>query len=147
VTVLPTPTAQFASHRAELLIVENPAQPVFENGRPVRTTPGKYHQFSEHRCRVEGQRSIDFMRERSKAPDGPEIYELDASDVPTVTELLRELAVADVDRVRQILKAEQDGPARDEVMETAKAVLDKAGVAERGPGRPAAKSRHELVTD
>lgn len=144
---MPTPSATFASHRSDLIVVERPAAPVYEGGRIAATQPGKYHTFTEHRCRVEGQGSIDFMRNRLKAPDGPEIYELDASDVPAVNDLLRELATADISRVRQILKAETDGPARSEVIDTAKAVLEKANVPLRGPGRPAEKTRHELVTD
>ena len=136
--------AQFASRRAELVIVEKPAVPQYEGGRLVGTTPGRYHQFSDHRLRVEGQKSIDFLRERAKAPDTPEIWEIDASDVPDSTALLVELATADLDRVREILAAEQAGPAREVVVDTCRSVLEKMDAAERGPGSVKQRPRHEV---
>lgn len=141
------PVAKFAAHRAELMVIERPAEPVYEGGRVVRTNPAKIHRFENHQCEVTGQASIDFMRMRMRAPDGPEVYELDASDIPAVNDLLRELATADIPRVRDILKAELDGPQREDVLVTARAVIEKAGVSERAPGRPTAKTRHELVAD
>lgn len=133
----PTPTAHFASARSELLVVESPAQPQFSNGRQISVTPGRYHEFHEHRCIVKGQRSIDFLRERMKAHDSPGMWELDADDVPEVTELLSELALADVDRVREILQAEESGPARMVVLTTCQAVLQRMGAGERKPGQKA----------
>jgi hypothetical protein len=57
------------------------------------------------------------------------------------------MATADVQRVRAILKAETDGPSRGVVVETAQAVLKRAGAAERSPGGQAsARARHETVT-
>lgn len=141
------PTAHFASGRAELIVVESPAAPQYEGGSQIGTRPGRYHHFHDHRCRVEGQKSIDFLRSRCRAPDGPEIWELEASDVPPVEALLAEMATADVQRVRAILKAETDGPSRGVVVETAQAVLKRAGAAERSPGGQAsARARHETVT-
>ena len=127
-------TAHFASARAELIVVEHPNVPIYEGGREVGHKPGRYHRFIDHRCRVEGQKSIEFMRQRSKAPDGPELWELDATDAPPVEALLAELATADVARVRAILRAESDGPSRSVVIDTAQAVLERAGVAEKAPG-------------
>jgi hypothetical protein len=144
---LATATAQFASRRSDLILVERPAAPIFEGGRQIGTTPGKYHQFRDHRLRVEGQKSIDFIRARAKAPDSPEVWELDATDVPSTNELLSEMLTADVARVREILAAETatHGPNREPVVEGAKRVLEKMGAAERGPGRQKADPRHELV--
>lgn len=138
-------TATFASLRAEQIVVERRAVPIFSEGRQIGVEPGKYHRFTEHRCKVEGQRAIDFMRDRMK--DGLEIWEIDASDVPPVNALLAELATADIERVREILAAESDGPARAEVIDVAKAVLERAGVAERKPGgQKPERTRHETVT-
>jgi hypothetical protein len=127
-------TAHFASARAELTVIESSSSPIFEGGRQVGTKPGRYHHFSDHRCKIEGQKSIDFMRSRMKAPDGPDIWEIDASDVQPAEALLAELATAHVARVREILQAEIEGPARTVVIATAQAVLEHAGVAERNPG-------------
>ena len=127
-------TAHFASARAELTVVESSSAPIFEGGRQVATKPGRYHQFTDHRCKVEGQKSIDFMRSRMKASDGPEIWEIDASDVEPTETLLAELATAHVGRVREILEAEVNGPARSVVIATAQQVLERAGVAEKNPG-------------
>jgi hypothetical protein len=136
-----TATAHFASLRAELIVVEQPAQPVFSNGRQIRTDPGKYHTFRDHRCQVTGQKSIDFLRERCRAHDAPGLWELDASDVPEVTSLLAELATADVARVREILQAEEKTSARRVVIETCHAVLQRAGAGELNPGqRPKAQT-------
>jgi hypothetical protein len=131
------PTAHFASLRSELLVVERSAQPQFSNGRQTGVAPGVYHQFGEHRCVVNGQRSIDFMRGRAKAPDSPGLWELDASDVPEITDLLAELALADVDRVRDILQDEEQGPARMIVLETCRSVLLRLGASERKIGHKA----------
>jgi len=131
------PTAHFASLRSDLIVVERPAQPVFNNGRQTGTTPGRYHDFHEHRCIVRGQQSIDFMRERAKASDSPGLWELDATDVPEVTELLAELALADVDRVRDILQDEEQGAARMIVLETCRSVLQRMGASERKAGQKA----------
>lgn len=131
------PTAHFAALRAELVVVEKTAQPIFSNGRQISTDPGLYHSFHEHRCVVSGQRGIDFMRARASASDSPGIWELDASDVPEVTDLLAELAVADVDRVREILTEEEATSKRMVVLETCRRVLQRAGVSERRPGEKA----------
>ena len=137
-------SARFASRRSELILVEQPAEPIYEGGREVSRKPGRYHQFKEHQLRVEGQKSIDWIRQRAKAPDGPEIWELDgATDVPNATELLIELATADVRRVREILAAEEANTARPEVVTTARAVLEKMGAATRGPGSINPNPRHE----
>ena len=139
--------AKFASLRADLIVVEKPARPIWHEGRQTGTEPAKMHEFSNHQCTVENQGSIDFMRDRAKAIDGPTIWELEGSDVPTVEALLAELATAEVPRIRQILKAEQDGPSRPVVMQTAEAVLDKVGTTARPPGsQPAGKARHELIS-
>lgn len=130
-----TPTAHFASHRADLLVVERSAMPQYAGPRLIATEPGVYHQFREHRCVVKGQRSIEYMRERLKAPDTPGIWELDADDVPEVTGLLAELATADIDRVRDILDAERKTSARGVVLDTCERVLQRAGVSERKPGQ------------
>lgn len=142
---MPTAVAHFASRRSRLIVVERPAVPQFEGGRLVATAPGRYHEFADHRIRVEGQKTIEFLRDRSHATDGPEIWEIDATDVPGTTELLAELATADIARVREILAAEQSSSNRDPVVDTAKAVLEKMGAAERGPGPVKANQRHELV--
>jgi hypothetical protein len=130
-----TPTAHFASLRTNLIVVEEPAQPVFSNGRQIRTDAGKYHVFQDHRCRVSGQKSIDYMRERCRASDAPGMWELDASDVPEVTALLAELATADTDRVREILAAEEKTAARMIVLETCRGVLQRSGLGELKPGQ------------
>ena len=128
------PTAHFASARAELTVVERASTPVYEGGKVIGTNPGRYHQFTAHRCKVEGQKSIDFLRARMKAPDGPDLWEIDASNVEPVNALLAELATADIDRVREILREESDGPSRSEVIDVAKAVLLRAGVSEKPVG-------------
>jgi hypothetical protein len=132
-----TPTAHFASLRSNLLVVEKTAQPVFSNGKQIGQNPGVYHTFAEHRCRVQGQKSIDYVRARAHASDGPGIWELDATDVPEVTELLAEMAIAPVDRVREILADEEAGPRRQVILETCSAVLQRAGVSVRRPGERA----------
>jgi hypothetical protein len=129
------PTAHFASLRSDLVVVESPAQPQFSNGRQIGVTPGVYHPFAEHRCVVKGQRSIDYMRARCNAPDSPGLWELDADDVPEVTALLSELALADVDRVRDILQAEEQTANRMIILETCRNVLQRMGAAERKPGQ------------
>lgn len=131
------PTAHFASLRSDLLVVERPAQPVFSNGRQTGVTPGLYHTFREHRSVIKGQTSIDFMRERAKAPDSPGLWELDATDVPEVTDLLAELALADVDRVRDILQDEEQGANRMIIVTTCRSVLQRLGASERKPGQKA----------
>lgn len=131
------PTAHFASLRSELLVVESNAQPQFSGGRQTGMTPGVYHTFNEHRCVVKGQRSIDYMRARATAPDSPGLWELDADDVPEVTALLSELALADVDRVRDILQNEEQTANRMIVLETCRSVLQRMGAAERKPGQKA----------
>lgn len=132
-----TPTAHFASLRSDLTVVERSAVPQFSNGRQVGSAPGLYHQFREHRCEVKGQKTIDFMRERTHAADAPGIWELNASDVPEVTELLAELATADTDRVRDILQDEEASANRMVILETCRAVLQRAGVSERKAGQKA----------
>ena len=139
-------TAHFASARAELVVIEQSSNPIYEGGREVGTKPGRYHRFVNHRCKIEGQKAIDFMRDRMKAPDGPEIWELDATDVPPVNALLAEMATADVARVREILRAESDGPSRSEVIDVAKKVLDRAGASERpSGGQTTGRARHEAA--
>jgi hypothetical protein len=135
-----TPTAHFASLRSDLIVVENPAVPEFSNGRQIGTRPGLSHRFHEHRCTVKGQKSIDFLRSRAHAADSPGIWELAASDVPEVTDLLAELATADIDRIREILVEEEAGSRRMIVLETARAVLQRTGVSERRPGNPGTKT-------
>lgn len=132
-----TPTAHFASARSELIVVEKTAQPVFSNGRQISLEPGRYHRFLEHRCVVTGKASIEYMRERAKAQDTPGIWEMDASDVPEITELLAELATADIDRVREIRRNEESTSARMVILQTCDAVLQRAGVSERRPGEKA----------
>lgn len=128
------PTAHFASARAELTVVERASVPVYEGGKVIGTNPGRYHRFAAHRCKVEGQKSIDFMRTRMRAADGPELWEIDASDVEPVETLLAELATADIDRIREILREESDGPARSPVINLAKTLLQRAGVSEKPVG-------------
>jgi hypothetical protein len=127
-------TAHFASLRADLVVVAQPAQPVFSNGRQIRLDSGVYHQFREHRCQVKGQGHIDFMRSRLRAPDAPEMWELDATDVPEITGLLAELALADVDRVREVLASERSTANRQIVLETCQRVLQRHGVSENATG-------------
>jgi hypothetical protein len=129
------PTAHFASLRAELVVVEAPAEPIYIGGRQVGVKPGRYHRFHGHRCEVSGQKAIDFLRARINAPDALEAWELDASDVPEVTALLAELAVADIDRVRDILAAERQTSGRHVVLETCERILQRAGVSERKIGQ------------
>jgi hypothetical protein len=129
------PTAHFASLRAELVVVEASAEPIYVGGRQVGTKPGRYHRFHDHRCVVSGQKSIDFMRQRINAPDACEAWELDADDVPEVTALLAELATADTDRVRDILAGERGTANRRIVLETCERILQSAGVGERKVGQ------------
>jgi hypothetical protein len=129
-----TATAHFASLRSDLTVVEATAQPVFNAGRQIGMTPGRYHQFRDHRCVVTGAKSIEFMRQRARAGDSPGLWELDASDVPEVADLLAELATADVDRVREIRAQEELGPARGIIMQTCEAVLLRSGASVRRPG-------------
>jgi len=137
-------TANFFSLRSDLIVVERPSQPVWDGGRQVGTNPGRLHQFRDHQCRVEGQKSIDFMRERSKAPDGPEMWELDgSSDIPGTVQVLAELATADIDRVREIYRHEQDTANRHEITAVCEQIFARAGVSDRAPG---GKKRAEVVT-
>jgi hypothetical protein len=129
--------AHFASLRAELLVVERSAHPEFSNGREIGMRPGRYHQFKEHRCAVNGAESIAYVRSRASAPDSPGIWEMSADDLPEVTDLLAELATADTDRVREILQAEQDGPERMVIMDVCRRVLVRSGVSERKVGQKA----------
>jgi hypothetical protein len=122
-----TATAHFASLRSDLIVVENTAQPEFSNGRQIGERPGTYHFFRDHRCVVSGQTHIDYMRGRLRAPDAPEMWELDASDVPQVTDLLAELATADIDRVRAIRADEEKTANRQIILQTCDAVLQRAG--------------------
>lgn len=132
-----TATAHFASLQAELIVVERTANPKFSNGRQIGEEPGLYHRFKDHRCTVKGQGSIDYMRTRLKAADAPDMWELDASDVPEVTDLLAEMATADTDRVREILRDEESTANRMIVVQTARAVLQRSGVSELKPGQKA----------
>jgi hypothetical protein len=132
-----TATAHFASLRSDLVVVEKTAQPIFSNGRQISTDPGLYHRFAEHRCVVTGKDSIAFMRDRSQAHDSPGLWELNASDVPEVTDLLAELATADVDRVREIFAAEESTSRRPIILQTCSAVLQRAGVSVRKQGEKA----------
>lgn len=131
------PVAHFASLRSGLLVVERSAQPRFVAGREVGVDPGRYHQFVEHRCTVSGKESIEHMRARANAPDSPGIWEMDAADLPEVTDLLSELATAEVDRVREILADEEDGPNRQVITDVCRRVLVRANVSERRPGERA----------
>lgn len=132
-----TATAYFASLRQSLIVVQETAQPVFSNGRQIGESPGLYHRFEDHRCVVSGQKQIDYMRQRIKASDAPEMWELDATDVPEITDLLAEMATADTDRIRDIIVDEEAGPARQIILETARAVLLRSGVSERKAGQKA----------
>ena len=71
-------TAYFTSRRSELIVIEKAAIPIYEGGQHVGVKPGKYHYFQDHRCKVEGQQSLDFMRERAAAVSGPEMWEVTA---------------------------------------------------------------------
>jgi hypothetical protein len=122
-----TATAHFASLRSDLIVVENTAQPEFSNGRQISERPGTYHFFKEHRCVVTGQAHIDFMRARLRAPDAPEMWEIDATDVPEITALLSELATAEIDRVREIRSEEEKTANRQLILQTCDAVLQRAG--------------------
>lgn len=128
------PTAHFASLRSNLLVVERSAHPIFAGGREVGVEPGRYHEFVEHRCTVTGKDSIEHIRRRANAADSPGIWEMDASDLPEVTDLLAELATAEVDRVREILKDEEDGPNRQVIVDVCRRVLIRSNVSERKPG-------------
>lgn len=132
-----TPTATFASLCADLLIIEKSAEPIFEGPRQTGTKPGIRHQFKDHRCVVSGQKSIEWVRSRMRAPDGPDVWEIDASDIVPVPVLLAELATADVDRVREILAAEREhaDPNRQIIVDTCEQVLERHGASERKPGQ------------
>lgn len=136
-----TDTATFAARATELVVIEKMAEPVYEGGRQVGLKPGKAHKFIDGRCVVEGKRSIEFMRARAHAADGPGIYEIDAADVRSVEDLLAELAVADIDQVREILEEERSSADRPQVTNVAEAILEKAGAPERKPGG----QRHEVI--
>jgi hypothetical protein len=129
-----TAVAHFASLRSDLVVVERTARPVYEGPRYLRTEPGVYHEFADHRCVIKGQGHIDFMRKRASESDTPGIWELEASDVPEVTALLAELATADTDRVRDILAAERETSKREVVLETCLRILQRSGVSERKSG-------------
>lgn len=131
------PVAYFASLRSDLLVVERSAQPKFAGGREIGLEPGRYHQFVEHRCTVSGKESIDHVRARANAADSPGIWEMDAADLPEVTDLLAELATAEIDRVREILADEEDGPNRQVIVDVCRRVLVRANVSERRPGERA----------
>jgi len=131
------PVAHFASLRSDLLVVERSAQPRFAGGREVGLEPGRYHQFVEHRCSVSGQESIEHLRRRANAADSPGIWEMEAADMPQITDLLAELATADIDRVREILADEESGPKRQVVIDVCRRVLMRANVSERRPGERA----------
>lgn len=141
-----TATATFASLRSDLMIVEESAQPVFSGGRQIRTDPGVIHHFKDHRCIVKGAKSIEFIRQRIKMPDAPEVWELDASDVVEVTALLAELATAETDRVRDIRKAEVATSNRQIVLETCDRILQRAGVSERRPGEKVPGTQRSVLT-
>lgn len=132
-----TATAHFASLRSDLIVVEKTAQPVFSHGRQISEEPGVYHNFREHRCVVKGQGHIDYMRGRLRAPDAPEMWELDASDVPEITELLAEMATAEIDRVREIRANEEATSNRQIILQTCDAVLQRAGVSPLKSGQKA----------
>jgi hypothetical protein len=131
------PVAFFASLRSDLLVVERSAQPKYVGGREVGIDPGRYHKFVEHRCTVSGKESIEHVRARATAPDSPGIWEMDAADMPEVTDLLAELATAEIDRVREILSDEEDGPNRQVIVDVCRRVLVRANVSERRPGERA----------
>jgi hypothetical protein len=140
-----TVTAHFASARSELLVVERSAVPQWAGGRQIATEPGVYHQFRDHRCVVKGQKSIDYMRDRMKAPDAPGIWELSADDVPEITELLAELATADTDRVREILREERKTAQREIILETCGRILQRSGVSENRPGQKPPQTQKVLA--
>lgn len=129
--------AHFASLRSDLLVVEKSAQAIYAGGREVGVEPGRYHQFKDHRCLVVGKDSVEYMRTRSHAPDAPGIWEMDASDVQPVTDLLAELATADIDRVREILRDEEDTSQRQVIIDVCRRVLVRANASERRPGERA----------
>lgn len=135
-----TPVAYFASLRSDLLVVERCAEAQYAGGREVGTKPGRYHQFREHRATVTGAESIAHIRARAAAPDSPGIWEMAATDLPEVTDLLAELATADTDRVREILKEEEDGPERQVIMDVCRRVLLRSGVSERRQGETVPKA-------
>ena len=120
-----TAVAYFASRTAQLVVVEKAAVPIYEGGRQVGSDPGKYHRFEDHRCKVEGQTSIDFMREREKAYDGPGVWEIGVNEAVPVIELLSELATAKRERVEEFLADEQAGPDRPEVVRVCEEILDQ----------------------
>jgi hypothetical protein len=74
------------------------------------------------------------MRARARAADAPGIWEMDASDVQPVTDLLAELATADIDRVREILRDEEEGSQRQVIIDVCRRVLVRSNVSERRPG-------------
>jgi hypothetical protein len=133
-------TAHFASLRSDLLVVERSANPTYVGGREVGIEPGRYHQFTEHRCTVSGRDSVEYMRARARAADAPGIWEMDASDVQPVTDLLAELATADIDRVREILRDEEEGSQRQVIIDVCRRVLVRSNVSERRPGEKATVS-------
>ena len=104
--------ASFASLRSELIVVEEPRMPIYEGGRLVNWTKGKSHHFHDHALTVEGVKSIEFIRERAKSPDGPGIYEMEHPDLEPVQDLLLELTTANVDRIREILTTERETAGR-----------------------------------
>jgi hypothetical protein len=55
--------------------------------------------------------------------------------VPEVTDLLAELATADVDRVREILADERKSSNREIIIHTCDSVLQRHGASERRPGQ------------
>src|SRR4051812_37813584 len=130
-------TAHFASLRSDLLVVERSAVPVYAGGREVGLEPGRYHQFHEHRCTIAGKESVEYMRERAHAADSPGIWEMDASDVQPVTDLLAELATADIDRVREILRDEEENAQRQVIIDVCRRVLVRSNASERRPGERA----------
>lgn len=130
-----TATAHFASLVPNLIVVESTAQPEFSHGRQIGERPGVYHQFEDHRCVVKGQAHIDFMRSRLRAPNGAAMWEIDADDVQPVTDLLAELAIADIDRVREIRADEERTANRQIIIQTADKVLQRAGSSPLAPGQ------------
>jgi hypothetical protein len=142
-------TAHFASARSDLIVVESSSVPQYEGGRLIGTKPGRLHRFAEHRCKVEGQKSIDFMRERIKAPDGPGLWETRRLRRARRGSLLSELAVAPTSTAcARSCKAEEDGPSRDAAWWTvAQAVLERADVSPsvKPGGQAPVRARHETV--
>ena len=104
--------------------------PIYEGGRLVNWTKGKSHHFHDHALTVEGVKSIEFIRERAKSPDGPGIYEMEHPDLEPVQDLLLELTTANVDRIREILTTERETAGRQVVIEACANVLDRMGVSE-----------------